>query len=63
MPLLARMPIGIAHDAGEAADERRAVGGLELVEAAAVDDAGDDLAHVVGAAEVGGDDAVDVAGS
>ena len=40
----------VAHDAREPADERRAVSRLELVEAAAVDDAGDDLAHVVGAA-------------
>jgi hypothetical protein len=40
----------VAVDAGEAGDERRAVEGLELVEAAAVDDPGDDLADVVGRA-------------
>ncbi len=50
----------IAHHPREAADERRPVRGLELVEAAAVDDAGDDLAHVERAPQVGGDDAVDI---
>ena len=34
MPLLARIPTGIAPDVREAADERRAVERLELVEAA-----------------------------
>src|SRR5262249_44493043 len=53
---------GIAHDPRESTDERRAVSGLELVEAAAIDDAGDDLADIVGAAEVRRDDAVDVTG-
>ena len=38
----------IAPDAREAGDERGAVARLELVELAAVDDARDDLAHVVG---------------
>ena len=55
-------PHRIAHDPREAADQRRPVGRLELVEAAAVDDAGDDLAHVVGAARVVGDDAVELVG-
>jgi hypothetical protein len=60
MPLLATMPTGIAPDMREAADERRAVERLELVELAAVDDARDDLAHVVGLARVGGHDAVEL---
>ncbi len=50
----------IAPDAGEAGDERRAVARLELVELAAVDDARDHLAHVVGLLDVGADDAVDL---
>ena len=37
---------GVALDAREAADERRAVTRLEFVELAAIDDARDDLAHV-----------------
>jgi hypothetical protein len=44
-PLLARIAT-CSPQAREAADERGAVGGLILVEAAAVDEAGDDLAHV-----------------
>ena len=40
----------LAMDPGEAADQRRAVVRLELLEFAAVDDAGDHLAHVVGTA-------------
>ena len=52
----------IAPDAREAGDERRAVARLELVELAAVDDARDHLAHVVGLADVGVDDAVDLLG-
>ncbi len=43
----------IAPDPREAADQGRAVERLELVEVAAVDDAGDHLAHVVGRAHVG----------
>ena len=53
---------GEAGDAGEAADERRAVARLELVEARAIDEAGDDFAHVVGTAVVGRDDAVELLG-
>ena len=49
-------------DAGEAGDERRAVARLELVEAAAVDDARDHLADVVGRADVGRQDAEDLLG-
>ncbi|MNV77103.1 hypothetical protein D3C71_1704990 [compost metagenome] len=45
-------------DAGEAAHERRAVQGLELIQLRAVDDAGDDLAHVIGGADVLRDDPV-----
>jgi hypothetical protein len=44
----------------KAGDQRGAVAGLELVEARAVDDAGDHLAHVVGLAGVGGDHAVEL---
>jgi hypothetical protein len=47
-----------ALDAREAAHQGGAVARLELVELAAVDDAGDDLAHVEGLARVGGDHAV-----
>jgi hypothetical protein len=47
-----------ALDVREAAHQRGAKAGLELVELAAVDDAGDDLAHVEGLARVGGDHAV-----
>ena len=47
-----------APDVREAADQRGAVERLELVELAAVDDAGDDLVHVIGRADVLGDDAV-----
>src|SRR5919202_1435846 len=51
---------GKALDAREAADERGAVEGLELVQAAAVDEAGDDLAHVIADAAFAGVDAVDL---
>ena len=50
----------VAPDVGEAGDERRAVVPLELVEPAAVDESGDHLAHVVGRAVVGRDDAVEL---
>src|SRR6202043_1142848 len=50
---------GIAPDAGESRHQRLAVELLELVELAAVDDARDHLAHIVGLARVAGDDAVD----
>ena len=46
----------------EAGHERRAVARLELVEPRTVDDARDDLAHVVGPADVGVDDAVKILG-
>ena len=45
---------------GEAADERRAVARLELLEARAVHQPRDDLAHVVGLPDVRGKDAVDL---
>ena len=48
-----------APDLGEAADQGRAVERLELVEPAAVDDAADHLAHVVGRAGVGRHDVVE----
>ena len=50
----------VAPDAREAADQRRAVVRLVFVEAAAVDDARDDLAHVEAGLDVVGDDAVEL---
>src|SRR5207253_6465503 len=55
-------PDRIALDPREAADERLAVERLELVEAAAVDEAGDDLARVDLLAEALRDEAVEVGG-
>ena len=60
MPLLATMPHGDAVELGEAGHQGGAVTRLELVEAGAVDDAGDHLAHVEGLAGVAGDDAVEL---
>ena len=51
-----------AVEAREPGNQRRAVARLELVEARAVDEAGDDLAHVVGFAGVLRDDAVEFSG-
>ena len=48
----------IAVQVSEAGHERGAVVVLELVELRAVDDAGDELAHIVGLARVGGNDTV-----
>jgi hypothetical protein len=53
---------GVAHYPGEAADQRRAVARLELVEAGAIDEACDDLADVERVLEVRGDD-VELVGS
>src|SRR5207249_4703596 len=50
----------IALDAREAADRRRPVKGLELVESRAVDDPRDDLANVVLRADVSWDDRVEL---
>ncbi len=50
----------IAVDVGKTADQGLAVACLELMQLRAVDDARDDLAHVVGQPRVGGNDAVDV---
>ena len=47
---------------GEAGDQRGAVVLLELVQLRAVDEAGDDLADVVGLARVGGNDAAQFGG-
>ena len=52
----------IAVEAREARHQCRAVARLELVEVAPVDDARDHLAHVVGLADVGVDDAVELVG-
>ncbi|MNS72635.1 hypothetical protein D3C72_1060540 [compost metagenome] len=52
----------VAPDPREAADQRGAVARLEFVEFRAIDEAGDDLAHVVGLARVGGDHAVQFLG-
>jgi hypothetical protein len=49
-----------ALDVAEPADEGLAVERLELVEVAAVDDAGDDLADVVALCILGGHDSVEV---
>src|SRR6185312_10507499 len=46
-------PQRIAAEVRKTAYQRRAVQLLELVELGAVDQAGDDLAHVVGLAQVG----------
>ena len=48
----------VAEDEGAAGDQGRSVAGLELVEHAAVDDAGDDFAHVELLLDVVGDDPV-----
>jgi hypothetical protein len=47
-----------AFDVGKAGDQRGAKARLELVELGAIDDAGNDLAHVKGLAGVGGDHTV-----
>src|SRR5205823_11495623 len=51
---------GVALDGSEAADESLAVELLELLQAASVDDARDDLAHVHLVAEVLGNEAVQI---
>ena len=61
-PLFARIPTGRPLDPGEPADERLAVERLELVEAAAVDEPGDDLADVDLLPERLRDQAVEVGG-
>ncbi len=53
---------GIAPDPGKPADQGLAIEPLELVELAAVDDPGDDLAHIVGPAGVRRNDPVDFLG-
>src|SRR5437588_2096689 len=52
----------VAPDPRKAADQGLAVEPLELVELAAVDEAGDDLTHLVGPAGVSRDDPVDLIG-
>ena len=60
--MLARIADRVALDARPAADERLAVALLELVEARAVDDPGDQLARVDLRAVVVGDQPVELAG-
>src|SRR5204862_6626265 len=55
-------PDRVAPDPREAGDERRPVERLELVEARAVDDPRDDLAHVVRLPRALRDDAVELLG-
>ena len=50
-----------AVDARKAGDKRRAVAGLPFVEGRVVDDAGNDLAHVIGFAGVGRQHAIELA--
>jgi hypothetical protein len=52
----------VAVDAGKAGHQGGAVAGFELAEAAAIHQPGDDLAHIVGLAEAGRQDAVDLFG-
>ena len=52
----------IAEDVGKARDQGLAVERLELVERAAIDDPGDDLADLEGLAQIGADDAVQLGG-
>src|SRR5690606_8576771 len=52
----------MSPDMGAAAHQGRAVQGLEFLEFGTVDDAGDDLAYVVGLAGIDGNDAVEFAG-
>src|SRR5205085_5675031 len=58
-PLVGDDPDGVAVDVREAGDDSGAVLGLELVEPAAVGDAGDDLARVVRGLAVRRDGAVE----
>ena len=53
---------GIAADMREAGYEGGAIALLEFIEAAAIDEAGDDFADIVGLARVGGNDAVEFGG-
>ena len=53
---------GHAVQPGKARDERRAVQGLELVKARAVDDARDDLPHVKGFLQVARNDSAELHG-
>ena len=58
-PVVGDDPDRVALDVGEPGHERLAVARLEVVEAAAVDEAGDDLADLDGPARVGRDGAVE----
>lgn len=59
-PIIGDDAHGISVNPGEAGDQSLAVSFLELVEGRAVDDSGDDLAHVEGLLQIGPDDAVDL---
>ena len=60
-PIVGENADRIAEDMGEAADQGGAVERLELVEFAAIDDARDHIADIVGFAHVIRDDAVNLA--
>src|SRR5262249_23457766 len=53
---------GDAMEMRKAADQRRPIACLEFIEARAVDDTGNDFAHIVGHAQVGRDDTCDFRG-
>jgi hypothetical protein len=53
---------GITHDMGKAAHEGCAVEFFEFVEAAAIDDAGNDFTYIVAPAAIAWDDAIEFAG-
>ena len=52
----------IAENMRKAANKRGSVQRLELIEDAAIGDAGNDFAHVIGFARIGGHDAVNLLG-
>ena len=59
-PIIGDDADGIAVEPREAADQRRAIELLELVEDAAIDQAGDDLADVIGLLRIARDDAAEL---
>src|SRR5205085_5742031 len=61
-PVIGKNADRVAPDAGKAADQGLPIEPLEFVELAAVDEARDDLAHLVGPARVKRDNPVDFLG-